>query len=78
MLGACVWGALHRFWGSAKCCGFAFGMRGGPEYRIDAKQKPHFLVLESTHNKKHFPNTVDQIGQIEQIEQIDQIDHIGK
>ena len=30
MLGACFWGALHRFVGSAKCCGHVFGMLGGP------------------------------------------------
>ena len=30
MLGACFWGALHRFGGSAKCCGHVFGMLGGP------------------------------------------------
>ena len=29
MLGACSWGALHRFGGSAKCCGHVFGMLGG-------------------------------------------------
>ena len=30
MLGACFWGVLHRFGGSAKCCGHVFGMLGGP------------------------------------------------
>ena len=30
MLGACFWGALHRFGGSAKFCGHVFGMLGGP------------------------------------------------